>query len=205
METKNEPDGQSFIERARRAQILTATAEVVANEGFAKASLARIAKQAGVSKGVVTYHFTNKDEMLEQMVTGYFVRGWEYMEPHILAEPTAVGQVNAWVSAQLEFFTSNPTEFLAMVAIMGNHRKDDGSSRYDEDSQQAVDGLAEILESGQQDGQLRDFDPVSVANIVLRCIDGMISSWAHNPGKDLSDDIDTLKDFIRHAIRKEAS
>ncbi|MGP9725156.1 TetR/AcrR family transcriptional regulator [Corynebacterium sp. AOP40-9SA-29] len=205
MSTKNGPDGQSFIERARRAQILTATAEVVANEGFAKASLARIAKQAGVSKGVVTYHFTNKDEMLEQMVTDYFVRGWEYMEPRILAEPTGVGQVNAWVSTQLEFFTSNPTEFFAMAAIMANHRNDDGSSRYDEDSQQTVDGLAEILESGQQDGQLRDFDPVSVANIVLRCIDGTINSWAYDPGKDLSDEIDTLKDFIRHAIRKEVS
>lgn len=205
MSTKNEPDGQSFIERARRAQILTATAEVVANEGFAKASLARIAKQAGVSKGVVTYHFTNKDEILEAMVTNYFERGWGYMESRIFAEPTALGQINARVTSQIEFFTSDPTEFFAMAAIIGNHRNEDGTSPYEEGQKEDIEGLAEILEAGQQEGQLRDFDPVSVANIILRCIDGALSSWATNPNKDLSGDIDALKDFISHAIRKEAS
>ncbi|WP_291478747.1 TetR/AcrR family transcriptional regulator [Corynebacterium sp.] len=205
MSTKNEPGGQSFIERARRSQILAATAAVVANEGYAKASLARIAKEAGVSKGVVTYHFTNKDEILEQMVTDYFTRGWEYMEPRIYAEPTAVGQVNAWISAQLEFFTTHPTEFFAMVSVMSNHRNDDGSSRYDADTREAVDGLAEILDSGQREGQLRDFDTVSVADIILRSIDGVISSWAHNPGMDMTKEIDVLKDFISHAIRKAPS
>lgn len=205
MPSKNEPVGQSFIERARRSQILAATAAVVANEGYAKASLARIAKEAGVSKGVVTYHFTNKDEILEQMVTDYFTRGWEYMEPRIYAEPTAVGQVNAWISAQLEFFTTHSTELFAMVSVMANHRDADGSSRYDADTREAVDGLAEILDNGQQEGQLRDFDSVSVADIILRSIDGVISSWAHNPGMDMAKEIDALKDFISHAIKKAPS
>lgn len=202
METESNPDGLTFIERARRAQILSATAEVVANEGFSRASLARIAKQAGVSKGVVTYHFSSKDEILEQMVDDYFERGWTYMEPRIEAEPTAVGQVKARIDSQLEFFTQNPTEFFAMASIMSNHRYDDGTPRYDADQQEDIAGMAEILESGQQDGELRDFDTTSVANIILRGIDGVLGSWASDTTRDLSGDIDALKDFIAHAIRK---
>lgn len=202
MKTKNDPGGRTFIERARRAQILTATAEVVAHEGFARASLARIARQAGVSKGVVTYHFSSKDEILEQMVTDYFERGWEFIEPHIEAEPTALGQLNARIDSQLEFFTTNPTEFFAMVSIMSNHRNDDGTSRYDDDKQEDITAMAEILEAGQQDGEFRDFNTTSVANIILRGIDGVLGSWADDTGKDISDEIDALKDFIDHAIRK---
>ncbi len=210
MQYKNESNSPSFIERARRAQILAAAVEVVANEGYGKASLARIARQAGISKGVVTYHFSNKDEILEQMVTDYFNRGWEFMEPRINAQPTAVGQVKAWVSSQLEFFTSHPAEFFAMAAVMSNHLNDDGSSRYDNDNQEAVDGLAEILTAGQQEGQLRDFNPARVANIILRSIDGVLSSWATTRGRDdgtmsLTADIEALEDFITHAIEKESS
>lgn len=211
MRYENESSGPSFIERARRAQILAAAVDVVGNEGFGKASLARIARQAGVSKGVVTYHFSTKDEILEQMVTDYFNRGWEFMEPRINAQPTAVGQVKAWVSSQLEFFTSHPSEFFAMAAVMSNHLNDDGSSRYDSDNQEAVDGLAEILTAGQQEGQLRDFNPGRVASIILRSIDGVLSSWATTRSRDnhrslsLKDDIEALEDFITHAIRKEPS
>ncbi|MEV7908062.1 TetR family transcriptional regulator, partial [Streptomyces anulatus] len=59
MRPENEPVGQntkSFIERARRAQIIASAIEVIAEHGFANASLARIAKHAGISKGVISYH-----------------------------------------------------------------------------------------------------------------------------------------------------
>ncbi|MFD6455458.1 TetR family transcriptional regulator, partial [Nocardia sp. NPDC060220] len=53
MRPENKPDGQhrSFIEEARRRQIIAATVEVVSELGYANASLARIAERAGISKG----------------------------------------------------------------------------------------------------------------------------------------------------------
>jgi AcrR family transcriptional regulator len=65
---ENEPRGQTFIEQARRAQIVAAAVEVIAEVGYAKASLAAIAVRAGISKGVISYHFSGKDELMVTIV-----------------------------------------------------------------------------------------------------------------------------------------
>ena len=68
MRPENEPKGQTFIEKARRAQIVAAAVEVIAEVGYAKASLAAIAVRAGISKGVISYHFSGKDELMVTIV-----------------------------------------------------------------------------------------------------------------------------------------
>ena len=52
------PDGRrTFTDLARRAQIAQCAAEAIAEVGYADASMAEIARRAGVAKSVVSYHF----------------------------------------------------------------------------------------------------------------------------------------------------
>ncbi|WP_432007332.1 TetR/AcrR family transcriptional regulator [Streptomyces parvus] len=206
MGTKNEPTGQksrSFIEQARRAQIVEAAAAVVAEVGYAQTSFTRIAEKAGISKGVITYHFSGKDEILRLVVTQFFDQGWSFMEPRIRAEKTAAGQVRAWVASELEFFGGHRTEFLAMSDIMANHRSEDGSHAYGDALAEEVDALTEILTQGQQDGEIRQFDAHGVADIILRCTGGVLESWAMDATVDLEAQTALLLDFIDHAIAKD--
>ncbi|HEX5408105.1 MAG TPA: helix-turn-helix domain-containing protein, partial [Pseudonocardiaceae bacterium] len=69
MRSNNEPSGRTFADEARRKQLVECAIEVIAEQGFAQASLARIAQRAGVAKSVVLYHFANKDELVEQVLT----------------------------------------------------------------------------------------------------------------------------------------
>lgn len=198
-------DDRSFIEKARRAQIIEAAAETVAEVGYAKASLARIAQQAGISKGVITYHFATKDEILRLVATQFFESAWAYMEQRIAREETAGGQLRAWIGAELEYFAEHRTQFLAMSDIVTNHRDHDGGHAFANDFGEEITGLQDILNQGQLDGQLRDFDAYSVANIILRTIDGLLTSWAWDPTLDLAQETPVLLDFIDHAIRAELS
>lgn len=50
----------TLIERARRAQLIEVTIELVAERGYAGASLAAIAERAGITKAAVLYHFPTK-------------------------------------------------------------------------------------------------------------------------------------------------
>lgn len=177
----------------------------MAEVGYAHTSFARIAEKAGISKGVITYHFTSKDEILRLVVAQFFDRGWAYMEPRIAAEATAAGQVRAWIGSELEFFGAHRTEFLAMSDIMTNHRGADGSPAYADDFGEEIDGFAEILTQGQRDGEFRPFDARSVANIILRCADGVLDSWALDPTLDLTEQTTVVLDFIDHAIGKASS
>ncbi|QFG24332.1 TetR/AcrR family transcriptional regulator [Actinomadura sp. WMMB 499] len=191
---------RSFIEEARREQIMTAAAEVAAEVGYASTSFSRIAEKAGISKSVITYHFSGKDEILRLVTARLFERVWQHMEARIEAETTAAGQVRAWIGAQLEFFGAHRTEFLAMSEIVAGHRDPDGTPAYAADLAEEVDALAEILARGQRDGEFREFDPRGVANIILRSTDGVLASWAYDDGVDLPGQTTVLLDFIDHAI-----
>lgn len=49
---------------ARRAEIVEAMLRVMARRGYARASIAAIAEEAGLTAGLVHYHFRNKQAIL---------------------------------------------------------------------------------------------------------------------------------------------
>ncbi|MBV9711803.1 MAG: TetR family transcriptional regulator, partial [Ktedonobacteraceae bacterium] len=75
MRIKDKPDGQNqptFTEAARRTQIIECAIETIATLGYAQASLAQIAKRAGISKGVIVYYFKSREELIKQVVKAIF-------------------------------------------------------------------------------------------------------------------------------------
>jgi len=83
MRSESSPIGQestqTFTETARRAQIVAAAIDTIAELGYGQASLARIAETAGTSKGVIIYHFGGKDELMRELVAEVVDRGVAYM------------------------------------------------------------------------------------------------------------------------------
>lgn len=55
----------TFTEEARRAQLIDVTIDLVAESGYAAASLGRIAESAGITKAGVLYHFRSKQALVE--------------------------------------------------------------------------------------------------------------------------------------------
>lgn len=50
----------------RRSEVLEATWRVISNEGLESATVRRIAKEVGLSKGALAHYFTSKDDILIQ-------------------------------------------------------------------------------------------------------------------------------------------
>ncbi|MGZ0148738.1 TetR/AcrR family transcriptional regulator [Kribbella sp. WER1] len=55
----------TFTEEARRAQLVDVTIALVAEQGYAAASLGRIAESAGITKAGILYHFPSKQALVE--------------------------------------------------------------------------------------------------------------------------------------------
>jgi TetR/AcrR family transcriptional regulator, fatty acid metabolism regulator protein len=55
--------GGTFTSAARRAQFVAAAIDTIAEVGYARASLGRIAERVGVSKGWVSYHFAARTSL----------------------------------------------------------------------------------------------------------------------------------------------
>ena len=52
------------IRKIRKDEILEVATRLVARKGWQNTTLADIAREANVSLGVITYHFSNKDEIM---------------------------------------------------------------------------------------------------------------------------------------------
>src|SRR5688572_20233889 len=82
----------TLTERARRAQIVAAAIETIAELGYRRASFAQIAKRAGLSStGLISYHFTSKKELDREIVSDIFGRISRHMHAAMagVADPTS--------------------------------------------------------------------------------------------------------------------
>jgi len=59
------------IAKKRKRQILAAAREVFSQKGFAEATTAEIAQQAGVSEGTIYNYFNSKRDLLVSLIGGY--------------------------------------------------------------------------------------------------------------------------------------
>ena len=98
---------RTFIETARRAQIIAAAIDTIAELGYGQASLARIAATAGASKGVIIYHFGGKDELIRELVGELSAKGRAYLGPRLEAEPTGAGMLRSYIESNLAFIREN--------------------------------------------------------------------------------------------------
>jgi AcrR family transcriptional regulator len=65
--------GRPVGDRAgKRAELLDAAIAVIAEHGFAGASLRKVAERAGTSTGAVTYYFANKEAMMAAVIESRF-------------------------------------------------------------------------------------------------------------------------------------
>lgn len=60
--------GRPSNRQEKRAEILTAFARVLADHGYAGATVQKIAVEAGIAPGLVHHHFENKDELLASLL-----------------------------------------------------------------------------------------------------------------------------------------
>lgn len=58
----------SLIEDIRKEQIINTAITTIADKGFINTPLSEIAKEAGISKGVISYYFKSKDELVKKVM-----------------------------------------------------------------------------------------------------------------------------------------
>jgi AcrR family transcriptional regulator len=194
---------RTFTETARRAQIVAAAIDTIAELGYGQASLARIAETAGTSKGVIIYHFGGKDELMRELVAEVVARGVAYMEPQIDAEPTGAGKLRAYIESNLAFMGENRNHMVAIFEIALNARAADGSRLYDVSVQDAgVAALEQLLAYFQGTGEFRaGFDPHVMAMAIRAAINAVPAQLARDPALDVAHHAREIADLFHIATR----
>ncbi|MFJ7667654.1 TetR/AcrR family transcriptional regulator [Lysinibacillus sp. NPDC097195] len=203
----NKPENRSFIEDARRAQIVDCAIEVIATKGFVNTSISRIAEEAGISKGVISYHFLSKEELIQQVVMEVYQAGAIYMDSHMKGKVKAKDILKAYIESNLAFMGDNPKKIIAVTEILANARTKEGKRLFDVTANdQFLAPIIQLLELGQQDGSFRALSTFSakvLATTIRDTIDGVGFQLALDPNLDLESYSKELKILFDLATRKE--
>jgi AcrR family transcriptional regulator len=167
-------DKKSFIEQARRDQIVAAAIDVLSTRGFAAASIGVIAEHVGVSKGVISYHFAGKNDLLREVVAHVLTEAGEYMRPRIAAADSSLDALRRYVTSNFEYIDAHRPKIMAFIEIM-NGLPQGGTEPppYEEGHWSAVESLQRLLESGQASGEFGDFSARVMAISVRASIDAV--------------------------------
>ncbi|KQN53537.1 transcriptional regulator BetI [Erwinia sp. E602] len=87
----------------RQAQLITATLTVIDRVGLADASLALIAREAGVSTGIVSHYFGDKSGLLDACMRQILADLYQALERHRQqAEPDAEARIRAIIDGNFD-------------------------------------------------------------------------------------------------------
>jgi AcrR family transcriptional regulator len=188
MRSEASPPGRTFLEEARRAQIVSCAIDVLATEGYSRATMARIAERAEVSKSVIVYHFGTKEKVFEQVVAEVFQAATVDLMPRLGGETTPRAKLGAYIAGRVGFLSSHRAHMMALFEIWMNLRAEDGSLRMSEsDAESTVDAVEQLLRAGQASGDFGEFSPRVMAMAVRQAIDGVLLQLRHDPSLDLDE------------------
>lgn len=191
---------------ARRAQIIAAAIEVLAELGYGQTTFARIAERAGISSTrLISYHFAGKDELIQAAAEEAMGAAVAFMQPRIRAADGHWDRVAAYITSNLEFMRDRPGHIRAIVEIANNARAGDGRPYALEGPVSAVALLEQEFHDGQDDGAYLAFDPHVMAITLRAAIDNVAVQYSLDPGLDLDHVAAELVTLFGRAIRKDTS
>lgn len=189
----------------RRAQILDAARSCFLQKGYFATKMDEIAKNAGLSKGGVYFHFDSKREIFRALVQGEHAAAIEFIEqvesgPHDLMNKIAsLGQHFTEL-----FSTSNNPKLTLIIGEMAL-RDEEVRGLLVEIQETYVDRMTSMLERGIEQGQLREVDARSVAFLLKSMLDGIQLAYAMGQVVDLDKTLASGMDLVMRGVMSSSA
>lgn len=197
---------ESFTHAARKAQIVAVAIDVIAEVGFAQASIRKIADRVGIAMSAVLYHFGTKDNLVDAIVEHMYRTMLTEVAPALHAEDTATGKLHAYIRSSIGYFGTHRVALKALASLGTTYVPSDGR-RFEElglsadiaDQLSVLDPMP-ILAAGQRDGEFGDF-PVQSTAIALRgAVNGVVEKVLREPGYDATRYADDLIELFNRIV-----
>ena len=199
--------GSTFTQQKRRDQLVDCMIDAIADLGFPRASVGEVARRAGVSKGVVTYHFAAKDDLIRAVIADVLASMRQYLEPRLLAvDPVQFPErfIAAYVTAWAGYYRAHTREVLALVRIYNGFRDEAGRPNPAFDARADDVAIVErVLRLGQDKGRLGTFNAGVMAGVMKAAVDDLLTQFADDPELDLEAYAAELAALFERATRPD--
>lgn len=175
MEASPIQTGDRRLDGDKARRIIEAMRRSVGRRGAAASTFDRVAREAGVSRGLLHYYFGSKERLLAEVVRHDCELRLEQLDRR-LAEARTVDDVVAALVAQLEAFLGEDPENQAVIYEMlsASRRSPEIRAELAELYRRWREHLANALREKQEEGVLQlAGEPEAVASVLYALADGM--------------------------------
>lgn len=172
----------TFIEEARRKQILDASVALFSKSGFDQTSLAEIAEMVGISKGVISYHFDGKRDLGEEVIRHGIRQFGQYVQSRVSKQDSGKQKLLEFVSASFDYIEEHPDSYLVYTDTLrcfGTREEKGAMVAWANERTREI--LTQIIKEGQSDGSIGKVPIANLADIVQGVIDGLMEQVAVQP------------------------
>jgi AcrR family transcriptional regulator len=167
-------------------RIVDAMRTCVGRRGATGATFDHVAREAGVSRGLLHYYFGTKERLLAEVVR----RDCDLRMERLSATAAGAGSADVLIGALgaslLEMMDENPEFFVILLELhtLGQHNAEVGAEVAELHRRVRVH-LAGILAAARDQGAVRlEDDPEIVAEVLFSLADGLAMRMLAEPGRD---------------------
>lgn len=205
MTAQKQEEKHSFIAEARRAQIIEAAIQTLDEIGYVQASLAQIAKRAGISTALISYHFADKDDLMNHVLVSLLEQSTSYILEKVRQHNTPEERLEAFILASLAYQGTHPTHNSALIEIIFNARTPEKIPYYklsDEEEEPILHELQQILLDGQEQRAFGFFNIDVMSSLIQGAIGEYMLSTAVTKKVDLETYGSELISIVRQAVKR---
>ncbi|WP_342535369.1 TetR/AcrR family transcriptional regulator [Lysinibacillus sp. FSL K6-1151] len=166
----------TFIQEARKQQIIAATITTLDDIGYIKASLAQIAKRATISTALISYHFADRQDLIDQSLQALLEQSATFILTKTYAADDPATQLANFIEASIAYQATHPKENAALLEIIFNARTAEDVPYYkisDDGEDPLLKALCKILEDGTEQGTFT----VDSVQVMAKVIQGAIGEY----------------------------
>jgi AcrR family transcriptional regulator len=176
---------------SRRAEILAAALELLAEEGYAGASLRKLAARLGIAQPSLYHYFRTKEDLVEQVLATYAGQMFSAMRPEEL--PTCLEAMPRFIADVTLRVYERPTHapFVRVAISVSRTHPRFGALMRRVFVEQATWGIQQIMRPFVEAGEIEACDAVDLVRMVinaigLRLIEDRVMFSEQAPGPDFA-------------------
>ena len=189
---------------ARKEQILTAAERVFAGKGFADATVAQVAREAGLSDATIYEYFSSKEELLFSIPLQTTRKAAQELRGHLDYIRGAVNKIRGIIYGYLSFYQNHPDYASVLMLILKQNRKFLETEAY-QLIREVSRMITRVVEAGIAADEFKaDTDPYLVRAVILGTIEHSVITWLLlDRPQNLLELTDPLTDIVIEGIRKD--
>lgn len=192
-------------QEARRRQIMDAARHSFVERGYAQTRMSDIARDAGLSKGGLYFHFAAKRDIFDALVDDVFDSTMADLRSVQSQQGATIDKLAALGGNYLAMSSTSPdtSSFLFVIAEMAI-REPPLLARLRDLHHRYLDALTEMIEDGIENGQLRPVEASTAAILLKALVDGLDRQIAMGDSLDLPAVIRAGADIIMRGLATDA-